>query len=160
MIAAINGTCLAQGAGVALLCDIRVAAEHVRFGWPQVKRGIGSVSGPTILARMVPHTVAFEYLFTGEFFSAEKALELHLVNRVVPAEKVMTTVEEIAAQVLKNAPIALRAMKQATVLTETLSQQNAFEVAYGMLNIANSTRDAAEGKLAFAEKREPVWEGR
>lgn len=159
-IAAINGFCLAQGAGIAFLCDIRICAEHVEFGWPQVKRGIGSVSGPAILSRMVPQNIAFEYLFTGEFFTAKEALEFNMVNRVVPAERVLDDAMEVAAKIQKNAPLALRAIKRATLLTKNMAQPEAFEVGEAIVKNVNQTADAEEGKTAFAEKREPVWQGR
>lgn len=159
-IAAINGFCLAQGAGIAFLCDIRVCAEHVEFGWPQVKRGIGSVSGPAILSRMVPQNIAFEYLFTGEFFTAKEALEFNMVNRVLPAERVLEDAMDIAAKIQKNAPLALRAIKRATLLTKNMAQAEAFEVGEAIVKNVNQTEDAVEGKAAFAEKRDPVWQGR
>ena len=70
-VAAINGLCLAQGGGIALSCDIRIASEEAQFGWPQVKRGISSTSGPTILFQQVPKNIAMEMLFTGDFIPAE-----------------------------------------------------------------------------------------
>lgn len=159
-LAAINGFCLAQGAGVALLTDIRIAAEEAEFGWPQVKRGISSVSGPTELARAVPHNVAFEFLFTGQFCSAQDALRLGLVNRVVPHDKVLDTTMEIAEKILKNAPLSLRSIKEIYIRTRALSQAEAFYHAEEMVKKANQSADAIEGLAAFAEKREPVWQGR
>lgn len=157
VISAINGVCLAQGAGIALLTDIRIAADHVEFGWPQVRRGIGSVSGPAILARAIPRNIAYEYLFTGEFFSADKALELGLLNHVVPADQVLAKAEEIADKIRKNAPLALRGIKQATIRTETLAQADAFRVGSMQTALLRHTNDAKEGVAAFREKREPSW---
>ncbi|MEX2547595.1 MAG: enoyl-CoA hydratase/isomerase family protein [Chloroflexota bacterium] len=160
VIAAINGVCLAQGAGVALLTDIRIAADHVEFGWPQVRRGIGSVSGPAILSRAVPRNIAYEYLFTGEFFSAQRAHELHLVNHVVPGDQVMAKAEEIVDKIRKNAPLALRGIKQATIRTEILDQADAFRVGSMQTALLRHTEDAKEGVAAFREKREPQWKAR
>ena len=89
IISAINGVCLAQGCGIALGSDIRIASSEARFGWPQAKRGISSVSGPALLSQVVPRNIAFEFLFTGEFVDAQKAMELMLVNYVVAPEEVM-----------------------------------------------------------------------
>src|SRR5215212_11806148 len=80
IIAAINGLCLAQGGGLALLSDIRIAADTAQFGWPQVKRGISSMSGPTLLAKRLPFNIAMQLLMTGEPLSAPDALRHNLVN--------------------------------------------------------------------------------
>ena len=89
LIAAINGFCLAQGGGLALASDIRIASDRAEFGWPQAKRGIGSVSGPCMLAHRVPMNLALEFLFTGDMISAERAYEMGLVNHVVPHDDLM-----------------------------------------------------------------------
>ena len=88
IISANNGICLAQGCGIALGSDIRIASSEAQFGWPQAKRGISSVSGPALLSQVVPRNIAFEFLFTGDFVDAQKALELMLVNYVVAPEDV------------------------------------------------------------------------
>ena len=107
IIAAINGVCLAQGCGLALGSDIRIASTEAQFGWPQVKRGIASVSGPALLAQVLPKNIAFEILFTGDFIDAEKARELMLVNHVVEPDQVLTRAEEIARKIVANAPLSL-----------------------------------------------------
>ena len=160
MIAAVNGICLAQGGAMALASDIVVTSDQARFGWPQVKRGISSISGPTMLARRVPLNRAFEILFTGEFISAQQALELNLVNHVVPTEEVMPTAERIARKILENAPLAVWAMKEATLRTLPLRPSEAYHVAGLFLKQIETTEDAQEGLRAFREKRAPVWKGK
>ena len=115
IIAAINGICLAQGCGIALGSDIRVASTEAQFGWPQAKRGISSVGGPALLCQVVPRNIAFEFLFTGEFVDANRALELMLVNHVVPPEQVMPRAEEIAGKIVANAPLSIAAIKEAAI---------------------------------------------
>ena len=115
IISAINGVCLAQGCGIALGSDIRIASTEARFGWPQAKRGISSVSGPALLSQVVPRNVAFEFLFIGEFVDAQRALELMLVNYVVQPEDVMPRAEEMARKITANAPLALAAIKEASI---------------------------------------------
>lgn len=159
-IAAINGACLAQGGGLALGCDIRVAGEDAFFGWPQVKRGICSVSGPTLLARQIPLNFAMEYLFTGEFINAQRALDLRLVNRVVPASEVRVVAREIAQKIAGNAPLAVRAMKEGTLRTLFMRPDDAYRYVSYLLKEVEQTEDAAEGMRAFLEKRTPVWRGR
>lgn len=158
-LAAINGFCLAQGAGLALLTDIRVASKEAEFGWPQVKRGISSVSGPTLLARTLPHNIAFEFLFTGRYCSAEDALSLNLVNRVVPKDKVMDETMSIVGEILENAPLSLRSIKEIYLRTKGLSQAEAFYHAGVMTKEVRKSQDAKEGLAAFADKRKPVWKG-
>ena len=115
IIAAINGVCLAQGCGIALGSDIRIASSKAEFGWPQAKRGISSVSGPALLSAVVPKNVAFEFLFTGDFVNAQKALELMLVNYVVEPEEVMPKAEEMAHKIIENAPLPIAAIKEASI---------------------------------------------
>lgn len=160
LIAAISGACLAQGSGVALSCDIRLADQTAVFGWPQVKRGIGSISGPTLLARSVPTNVAMRLLLTGEPLPIDEAAALHLVEVVDDGSSVGESAQALARQIAANAPLAVRAMKQAVMATKTLSAIDAYRVASDILAVVEKTEDAQEGMRAFAEKRAPRWVGR
>jgi len=160
IIAAVNGLCLAQGAGVALGADIRVAAESAQLGWPQVKRGISSISGPAILSQRVPIGTALEILLTGDFIDASRALKLGLVNYVVPTSEVMEKSEELAAKILTNAPLAVRAMKKSAIRGLDLPLHDRLEAATAIYDSLQDTEDAKEGLLAFHEKRTPVFRGR
>ena len=158
-IAAINGFCLAQGGGIALACDIRIASEEAQFGWPQVKRGIASISGPSMLTHRIPLNLAFEYLFTGEFLDANEAHRLHLVNKVVPSEELMPTVQSYVEKIQENAPLAMRAIKQAAVRGLSLRLEDRVAIASGLRTRVLQTEDAKEGLKAFQEKRTPVFKG-
>ena len=160
IIAAINGICLAQGCGIALGSDIRVASSEAQFGWPQAKRGISSVSGPALLSQVVPRNIAFEILFTGEFIDANRALELMLVNHVVPPGDVMPKAEEIARKIVANAPLAIAAIKEAAVSGAAMDLERRVAFAQTKRDVVLNTEDAKEGVTAFAEKRAPVWKGR
>ena len=160
IIAAINGICLAQGCGIALGSDIRVASSEAQFGWPQVKRGISSVSGPALLSQVVPRNIAFEFLFTGDFVNAEKALELMLVNYVVAPDEVMDRAEEIARKITANAPLSIAAIKEASIKGSEMGLEERVAFAQVKRNEVLETEDAKEGVRAFAEKRAPVWKGR
>ena len=160
IIAAINGICLAQGCGIALGSDIRVASSEAYFGWPQVKRGISSVSGPALLAQAVPRNIAFEILFTGEFIHAQRALELMLVNHVVAPEEVMPKAEEIARKITANAPLSIAAIKDASVNGSEMGLDRRVAYAHAKRDLVLNTEDAKEGVQAFTEKRAPVWKGR
>ena len=160
IIAAINGICLAQGCGIALGSDIRVASTEAQFGWPQVKRGISSVSGPALLAQVVPRNIAFEILFTGEFIDAQRAKELMLVNHVVPPDEVMPRAEEIAQRIIANAPLSIAAIKEASVNGASMDLERRIAYAQAKRDSVLNSEDAKEGVQAFAEKRAPVWKGR
>ena len=160
IIAAINGICLAQGCGIALGSDIRIASSKAEFGWPQAKRGISSVSGPALLSQVVPRNIAFEFLFTGDFVNAEKALQLMLVNYVVEPEEVMPRAEEIARKIIANAPLSIAAIKEAAIKGSEMGLEERVAFAQQKRNEVLESEDAKEGVLAFAEKRAPVWKGR
>ena len=160
IIAAINGICLAQGCGIALGSDIRIASSKAEFGWPQAKRGIASVSGPALLSQVVPRNIAFEFLFTGDFVDAEKALELMLVNYVVDPDQVMAKSEEIAQKLTANAPLSLAAIKEASIKGSEMGLEERVKFAQDKRNEVLESEDAKEGVLAFAEKRAPIWKGR
>ena len=160
IIAAINGICLAQGCGIALGSDIRVASSEAQFGWPQVKRGISSVSGPALLAQVLPRNIAFEILFTGEFIDANRAHELMLVNHVVAPEEVMAKAEEKARKIVANAPLSVGAIKEASMLGASMDLENRVAFAQTKRDLILHTADAAEGVKAFTEKRAPIWTGK
>ena len=160
IISAINGICLAQGCGIALGSDIRIASSKAEFGWPQAKTGIASVSGPALLSQVVPRNIAFVFLFTGDFVDAHKALELMLVNYVVEPDQVMTKSEEIAQKITANAPLSLAAIKEASIKGSEMGLEDRVKFAQNKRNEVLESEDAKEGVLAFAEKRAPVWKGR
>ena len=160
IIAAINGICLAQGCGIALGSDIRIASTEARFGWPQAKRGISSVSGPALLSQVVPRNIAFEFLFTGEFVDAQRALDLMLVNYVVAPDDVVPQAEEMARKITANAPLALAAIKEASIKGSEMGLKERVAFAQAKRDEVLNTEDAKEGVTAFAEKRAPVWTGR
>ena len=160
IISAINGICLAPGCGIALGSDIRIASSKAEFGWPQAKRGIASVSGPALLSQVVPRNIAFEFLFTGDFVDAHKALELMLVNYVVEPDQVMAKSEEIAQKITANAPLSLAAIKEASIKGSEMGLEDRVKFAQNKRNEVLESEDAKEGVLAFAEKRAPVWKGR
>ncbi len=160
IISAINGICLAQGCGIALGSDIRIASAEAQFGWPQAKRGISSVSGPALLSQVVPRNIAFEFLFTGDFVDAQKALDLRLVNYVVPPEEVMPRAQEMARKITANAPLALAAIKEASLKGAEMGLVERVDFAQKKRDEVLASEDAQEGVAAFAEKRAPVWRGR
>ncbi len=160
IIAAINGICLAQGCGIDLGSDIRIASSAAQFGWPQAKRGISSVSGPALLSQVVPRNIAFEFLFTGDFVDAQKALQLMLVNYVVEPDEVMPKAIEMAEKITANAPLSIAAIKEASIKGSEMGLEERVAFAQAKRDEVLKTEDAKEGVRAFAEKRAPVWQGR
>lgn len=159
VIAAVRGVCAAQGGGMTLLSDIRVAGSDLRMGWPQVRIGITSVSGPSMFARMVPQNIALEYLLTGAMMNAEQAHDLKLVNHVVEPEDVLAKAYEIARAIASNAPLAVRATKEIVLRTKGLPDDQAFRLARLFFDLIEQTDDAQAGLEAFNNKTTAVWKG-
>ncbi len=161
MIAAINGYCLAGGLELALSCDIRIAAEHASFGLPEPKRAIiPAATGTQRLPRAIPLAYAMELLLTGERFDSAWALRAGLVSRVVPADQLMATVEEVAGKILENGPLAVRAIKQAALQGRDMKMEEGLKLESQMMATVIRSEDAREGPTAFAQKRKPEYKGR
>ena len=160
IICALNGPCLAQGGGFALMSDIIVMSERASIGWPQVRRGISSVSGPTLGAHAMPWQQAMAYLMRGIPIPPSECLQWGLANEIVSHKQLIPAAMRWANEIFEAAPLAVRAIKEASRRGYELSAEDriymARDVANGILNSA----DAKEGILAFKEKRNPVWQGR
>jgi enoyl-CoA hydratase/carnithine racemase len=160
-IAAIRGYCVGGGLEFALACDMRVAAEDAKLGLTEVRRGIIPGSGGTQrLARAVGTTKALEMCLTGDTVSGSEAYRLGLVNASVPAGDVLKTAEDLAARVLKGAPMAVTFIKEAITKGITLPLEEGLRLEADLSAIIGTTEDSKEGPRAFAEKRAPVWKGK
>jgi crotonobetainyl-CoA hydratase len=163
-IAAVNGFALGGGTEISLASDLVVAAETASFGLPEVRRGIYAGAGGVFrLPAQIPKKVAMEMILTGEPITAQRALELGLVNRVVPQTDVVDAALGLAAKITANAPLAVQASKR--IANGIHEGRVAAEAAYWELSRSEGvalmrTADAAEGPRAFAEKRAPKWEAR
>lgn len=161
VIAAINGHCLGGGLELALLADIRIAAEHATFGQPEITLGIFPGMGATQrLRRSLPYNIAAEILLTGERFGASKAHEIGLVNRVVPLQDLMKTALSAAETISRHAPLALRAVKEALLRSYDLPLDQGLRLEGVLRRIVGDTEDAHEGVKAFMEKRKPRFIGK
>jgi E-phenylitaconyl-CoA hydratase len=120
VIAAINGHCLAGGMTLMLATDLRVTAEHATFALSEVKRGIIPANGGTQrLPAQLPHAIAMEMLLIGDAIDAQTAARWGLVNRVVPTDKVMETALELARRIAANAPLAVQAIKELALRSQS-----------------------------------------
>jgi len=160
LIAAVNGAALAGGFEIVLSCDLVVAAEHATFGIPEVKRGLAAAGGGLIrLAKRMPQAVALELALTGESIDAARALSYGLVNRVVPADQVVTEALALAESICANAPLAVRVSKEVMKRSLDLTEDEAWRLNAELTMPVFTSRDAIEGATAFAERRPPVWSG-
>jgi enoyl-CoA hydratase len=161
LVAACNGSALAGGCEIMLSCDLVVAADHAKFGIPEVARGLVAGAGGLIrLPRRIPRAVALELALTGQPISAQRAFEIGLVNRVVPGDQVLAEALALAEQIAKNAPLAVRRSKQVMLRSAELSESEAWSVNDDVFSEIGRSADAMEGAIAFAEKREPNWTGK
>jgi crotonobetainyl-CoA hydratase len=164
IIAAVNGTALGGGTELALACDLVVAVEDASFGLPEVKRGLLAGAGGVFrLPRQIPQKIAMEFMLTGNPFTAQRALELGLVNRVVPREKLMEAAFELAEQIAANAPLSVQASKQAALGIDAgtiKAEATDWERSRRLSGMVMKSEDAREGPLAFAQKRAPQWKAR
>jgi len=156
VMAAINGDALGQGLELALSCDIRLACDKARFGFPQVALGLIPMDGGTQrLPRTVGKGKALELILTGETISAEEALEIGLVDKVVAREKLASEVEALATTMASKGPIALRYIKEAVNKGMDLTLEQALRLEADLYFILHTTADRVEGVQAFLEKRSP-----
>jgi enoyl-CoA hydratase/carnithine racemase len=160
VIAAVNGFALGGGCETAMACTIRIAAEHAKFGQPEVKLGLLPGGGGTQrLPRLVGKGRALQLILTGETISAQEAYRIGLVNEVVPAANLIARAEAVLKQIAANAPIAVKySLDAANKGLDTISEGFALEASY--FGICASTEDKQEGTSAFLEKRAPHFVGR
>lgn len=161
IICAINGYALAGGLELALSCDIRIAGNGASFGLPEVKIGsIPGAGGTQRLPRIVGLSVAMHLLLTGERIDAAEALRVGLVSRVVAPSEVMNEAMAIAEKIAANGPLAVRAVKQLVVRGADLPLQAGMDAERMAWGVLRNTEDRIEGRLAFQQKRKPIYHGR
>jgi enoyl-CoA hydratase len=160
VIAAVNGFALGGGCELAMACHLRVASEQARFGQPEVKLGIGPGYGGTVrLPRLVGKGRALELLLTGQMIDAQEAYRIGLVNRVVPADRLMSESEQILRSILENGPLAVRACLEAVDAGLDVGVDEALLLEANLFGLLSGTADMREGTAAFAAKRTPAFKG-
>ncbi len=161
VIAAINGNAIGWGLELILACDIRVASEESRFGLPQVEDGLMPWNGGTQrLARLVGKGKALELILTGTTINAREAYGIGLINKVVSGLDLEQAVMNMAQEMSKKGPIALRYAKEAVNAGMDLTLEQGLHLEADLYMLLHTTRDRTEGIRAFQGKRKPQFRGR
>jgi enoyl-CoA hydratase len=161
VVAAINGFALGGGCELAMACTMRIAADTARLGQPEIALGlIPGYAGTQRLSRLVGKGRAMAMILTGAPIAADEALRIGLVTRVVPAAELMTEARALAAQLAKQAPIAMRYIINAINKGLEMPFAEACQYEATLFGLVASTDDMREGTAAFLEKRKPVFRGR
>jgi len=160
VLAAVNGFALGGGCELAMACHLRIASESARFGQPEVKLGIGPGYGGTVrLPRLVGRGRALELLLTGAMIDAQEAWRIGLVNRVVPADRLIAESTAMLRTILENGPLAVRACLELVDNGLDLGLEQALGLEAAWFGLLSETADMREGTRAFLEKRKPEFTG-
>lgn len=163
VIAAVNGAAIGGGLELVLACDLAVAAEHAVFSMPEPRVGLAALGGSGGLARIVrqiPFKQAMRLILTAQRITARQALEMGLINEVVPADQVLAKARELAGEIILSAPLAIEASKAVALSSLSSSLERSILDQHPAAMRMLLSADAKEGPLAFSEKRAPRWQGK
>lgn len=163
VIAAVNGLCLGGGVEIVAACDIAIASDDAQFGLPEPLVGLAALGGGVLqrLPRQMPMKDAMWLVLTADRIAAADAARIRLVNEVVPKDRLQARAREVAAMILRCAPLALQASKQVMLQSARHPDlADAMHARYDRAEAMLASDDAREGPAAFAQKRRPVWRGR
>ncbi len=160
-VAALNGMAMGGGLELALACTFRIAAEKIRLGLPEISVGIMPGWGGTQrIIQIVGKTKAMELVLTGETISADEALKIGLVSKVVPATDLIAESEHFLRRIIKNAPISIKLAMEAINSGAYLPLSDGLALESNLAGQLCTTEDGKEGIQAFIEKRKPVFKGK
>jgi enoyl-CoA hydratase/carnithine racemase len=157
VVARINGSVLAGGMGLVAACDLAYAADHARFGLPEVRVGVFPMMVATRLLAQIPRRRLQEMAYLGESIGAAAAQDYGLINRAVPAAELDGVVADVLAGLKQNSPNAIAAGKRALLEMQDMTLPDMLALAEGKIAELGDSADAHEGRAAFAEKRKPRW---
>ncbi len=161
VIAAVNGLAAGGGFELALACHMRIASKTARFSLPEIKLGvIPAYGGTQRLARATGCGRALELMLTGAAISADEALRVSLVNRVVAPDQLLAQAEALAQEIAELSPLAIRACLEAVTLGLNMTLEDGLRLESELFSRLFDTEDMREGTRAFLEKRAPVFKGR
>jgi len=160
IVGRINGHALAGGLGLACSCDILVAVDTATFGTPEINVGIWPMMIQAILSRNIPRKVLLEMEMLGERWTATQLQSLGVINKVVTHDLLDSTVNDIAQQLAKKSPVAMRLGRDSFYRHEDMDFRSALHYLHGQFLLVSQTEDSREGIKAFFEKREPDFKGK
>jgi len=159
IVGRINGHALAGGLGLACSCDMLVSVDTATFGTPEINVGIWPMMIQAILSRSIPRKVLLEMEMLGDRWTATQLQSLGIINRVVPLEQLESAVKEIADQLAKKSPVAMRLGRDSFYRQQDMDFRAALHYLHGQFLLVSQTEDSREGIKAFFEKREPDFKG-
>lgn len=161
VIAAINGAAMGAGMDMAIMCDLRVCSDRAMLAESYINMGlVPGDGGAYFLPRLVGVSKAMELLFTGDTLNPKEALELGIINHVVPHEKLMEETMLLAEKIASKPPLAIRMMKRAVYQSQTSTLRSHLDYISSQISLLSETEDHLEAARAFLEKRKPVFAGR
>ncbi|MEC8867900.1 MAG: enoyl-CoA hydratase-related protein, partial [Pseudomonadota bacterium] len=158
VIAAVHGWCIGGAYVIVQMCDLVVASETTIFKYPEAQVGFTGGLIASAVAR-IPHKFAMEFMLLGQDVSAERAREMGMVNRVVPPGSELDVANELAHVLVDSAPLVVETLKGFSQETLNKSPAEAGALARKLLLSVRDSKDGAEGRVAFREKRPPVFKG-
>ncbi|MFI0473606.1 enoyl-CoA hydratase/isomerase family protein [Halomonas sp. HMF6819] len=158
VVAAVNGTALGAGMGLMAACDILYASDNATFGMPEIN--VGLAGGAAMLRTLFGRSTMRRMFFTGQRLTAQELLRKGVIEDALPAEELLPVVMELAKEIASKAPLATIYAKRAANMVELMPQRDAYRFEQDFTMALARTDDAREARMAFLEKREPVFKGR
>lgn len=158
VIAAVNGAALGAGLGLMAACDILYASEEATFGMPEIN--VGLAGGASMLRTLFGRSTARRMFFTGQRLTARELLDRNVLEDVLPAAELLPATVQLAREIASKAPLAIIYAKRASNMVELMPQRDAYRFEQEFTMALAKTEDAREARMAFLEKRQPVFKGR
>lgn len=158
VIAAVNGVALGAGMGLVAACDILYASEEATFGMPEIN--VGLAGGASMLRTLFGRSTMRRMFYTGQRLTAQELLRRNVLEEVLPADQLLPVTMALAREIASKAPLAIMYAKRACNMVEVMPQRDAYRFEQEFTMALSKTEDAREARMAFLEKRAPVFKGR